>query len=65
MSRKSVKKSNAGWYIAFALLAITGITVIGATHEMSTAREWVTIKLPNPPAPLAYVTPAPVVPAVQ
>ncbi len=55
------KRSKLGWYISFALF---GITLIGAT-QMSAFRskEWVTIDLPNPPAPLTYVTDAPVVPA--
>jgi hypothetical protein len=62
MSRKSVNKSKAGWYVAFALLGITGVTVIGATHDFSAGRQWVTIDLPNPPSPLAYVADAPAIP---
>jgi len=57
------KRSKVGWYISFTLF---GITLVGAT-QMSAFRgkEWVTINLPNPPAPLSYTADAPVVPVPE
>ena len=46
------KKSRAGWYILIALFAVTAMA---GTHEVlrfQSSREWVTVSLPNPPAPL-------------
>ena len=45
-------KPRALWFIFVALFAVT---VMGGTQEVrriQSSREWVTISLPNPPAPL-------------
>jgi hypothetical protein len=46
------EKSRAGSYI---LLALFAVTAMAGTHEVlrfQSSREWVTVSLPNPPAPL-------------
>jgi hypothetical protein len=45
------KKSRA----RFILIALFAVTVMAGTHEVRRfqfSREWVTVSLPNPPAPL-------------
>jgi hypothetical protein len=46
------KNSRVRWFILITLFAVT---VMAGTHEVlriQSSREWITISLPNPPAPL-------------
>ena len=66
MTKEGVaKKSMVRWYAAVVIL---GLTVIAAAREIQVVRannEWVTINLPNPPAPIAYDSAAPATVAVN
>jgi hypothetical protein len=46
------KKSRAHWYILLALFAVTAMAGAHEVLRFQSSREWVTVSLPNPPAPL-------------
>jgi hypothetical protein len=45
-------KRGALWFILIALFAVTVMAGAAEVRRIQSSREWVTISLPNPPAPL-------------